>query len=165
MPEPPEPDFVVVEEVLPPRFVQIPNPPPAVEQVSLPDSASADESYTDNPNEDYADMRDCDTETECVDIEVHPDVDSDLHITRNRDGHTSADISGGGGSKTYVPTPAIRKSKLATAGSHSNPFHLPKSACNAVSVSTDMVSQVLTSLGTALFDKALQGAFDSNYVP
>lgn len=46
-----------------------------------------------------------------------------------------------------------------TAGTHSNPFNLPKSSCNAVTVSTDMVSQVLTSLGTALFEKAMQGAF------
>lgn len=49
----------------------------------------------------------------------------------------------------------------ATAGAHPNPFHLPKSACNAVTVSTDMVSQVLTSLDAALFEKALQGAFES----
>ena len=64
-------------------------------------------------------------------------------------------------SKADAPTPAIRKSKRETAGTHPNPFHLPKSACNAVSVSTDMVSQVLTSLGTGLFEKALQGAFES----
>lgn len=63
-----------------------------------------------------------------------------------------------------APTLAITKSKQATAGAHPNPFHLPKSACNAVTVSTDMVSQVLTSLGAVLFEKALQGAFESVHV-
>ncbi|XP_024117618.1 uncharacterized protein LOC112139155 [Oryzias melastigma] len=60
-----------------------------------------------------------------------------------------------------APIPAIRKSKRTTAGSHSNPFHLPKSACNAITVTTDMVAQVITSLGTALFEKALQSAFNT----
>ncbi len=56
-----------------------------------------------------------------------------------------------------VPVPAVHRSKRANAGVHTNPFHAPRSTCNAVNVSTDMVSQVLTSIGTALFEKALQG--------
>lgn len=60
-----------------------------------------------------------------------------------------------------VPVPAVRRSKRATAGVHTNPFRAPRSACHAVSVSTDMVSQVLASLGTALFEKALQGAMNA----
>ncbi len=59
------------------------------------------------------------------------------------------------------PIPAVRRSTRVTTGCHSNPFHSPKSACNAVTVSTDTVAQVLTSLGTALFERALQGAFES----
>lgn len=60
-----------------------------------------------------------------------------------------------------LPVPAVRRSKRATAGVHTNPFHAPRSACNAVSVSTDMVSQVLASIGTALFEKALQGVMNA----
>ncbi len=62
-----------------------------------------------------------------------------------------------------VPVPAVRRSKRATAGVHTNPFHAPRSTCNAVNVSTDMVSQVLTSIGTALFEKALQGAMNTEF--
>lgn len=161
MPESPEPDFVVVEEVLPPGPLQIPNPPPAAEWVALPDTAPADESDSDKPDEDYTDMTDCDTETECVNGEGHPDVrESDLPITETKYRHLLP-VSPETGSKDYAPMPAVRKSKRVTAGSHSNPFHLPKSACHAISVSTDMVSQVLTSVGAALFEKASQGAFES----
>ncbi len=63
-----------------------------------------------------------------------------------------------------VPVPAVRRSKRATAGVHTNPFHAPRSACNAVSISTDMVSQVLTSIGTALFEKALRGAMNTEFI-
>ncbi len=65
---------------------------------------------------------------------------------------------------TEVPVPAVRRNKRATAGVHTNPFHAPRSACNAVSVSTDMVSQVLTSIGTALFEKELQGAMNTEFI-
>ncbi len=63
-----------------------------------------------------------------------------------------------------VPVPAVRRSNCATAGIHTNPFHAPRSACNAVSISTDMVSQVLTSIGTALFEKALRGAMNTEFI-
>lgn len=145
IPESPEPDFVVVDKVFPPQ--QTPYLLHVADRICLTVTASTNESDIEGPEEGYADMRTCDTGTECVNSGVLPDVsDSDLHITRNRDEPTLTDIDGGAGSEAY---------------SHSNPFHLPKSACNAVSVRTDMVSQVLTSFGTALFEKALQGAFES----
>ena len=74
--------------------------------------------------------------------------DSDGESTSNGDGHTLLD-NDCAQSKAYTPRPAVRKSKRATAGFHSNPFHLPKSSCNAVSVSAD--SQVWTNVCTALF--------------
>lgn len=42
--------------------------------------------------------------------------------------------------KAQAPIPAMRRSTRATAGSHSNPFRLPKSSCNTVTVTTDMIS-------------------------
>ena len=72
----------------------------------------------------------------------------DGESTSNGEGHTLPD-NDFAQSKAYTPRPAIRKSKKATAGSHSNPFHLPKSSCNAVSVSAD--SQVWTNVCGALF--------------
>lgn len=161
MPESSGPDFVVVEEVLPPQSVQTANLPQVAEGVGL-SVTSTDQIDSEEPDEHCADMRNCDAEAECVNSDVHPDVsDTDLPMTRNRNRHALTYTADGTGNKASAPKPAIRKSKRATAGSHSNPFHLPKSACNAVSVSTDMVSQVLTSLGAALFEKALQGAFES----
>lgn len=67
---------------------------------------------------------------------------------KNRDGHTLTDIAGGAGSEAYALKPGVKKS-------NSNLFHLPKSACDAVSVSTVMVSQVSTGLGSALSLKRL----------
>lgn len=39
--------------------------------------------------------------------------------------------------------PPLKRSSRTTAGIHSNPFHLPRSACNAVTVSKEMVSQAV----------------------
>lgn len=158
--EPPEPAFIVVEEILPPRSVPAPTLPHAAAQSSLPVTALPDGEDSEGPEEGCADVRDFDTGS--VNDDVGPDVcDEGRPITWSKARQMPTDISGVVGSKACAPKPAVRKSKRVTAGIHSNPFHFPRSACNAVSVSTDMVSQVLTSLGTALFEKALQGAFES----
>lgn len=63
-----------------------------------------------------------------------------------------------------VLVPAEHRRKRATVGVHTNPFHAPRSACYAVSISTNMVSQVLTSIGTALFEKALRDAMNTEFI-
>ncbi len=55
--------------------------------------------------------------------------------------------------KKPVPTP--RRTKRVK-GVHSNPFNEPKSACNAVSLSPEVFSQVLTSLGSVFFREAVK---------
>lgn len=101
------------------------------------------QSDSDGPEEGQADMGNCDMEF--VNNDVWSDIsDGDLLIAKTRDRHTPTDIAGRAESKTYAPNPAIRQSKPANAGFHSNPFNLPKSAFNAVSI--HMVSQVLTNL-------------------
>lgn len=45
--------------------------------------------------------------------------------------------------KSVSPSPAPRRTQRATAGVYSNPSRLPKSACNELSFSTDVLSQVL----------------------
>lgn len=105
---------------------------------------------------DEADRTGMDTEGD----ETHP---KDLNLVGEPD-HGRPMVSGqvsGVAVKTRAPVPAVRRSKRVTAGTHSNPFHLPKSSCNAITVSTEMVSQVL-SLGSALFEKALQVIFVSS---
>lgn len=160
LPESPEPDFVIVEEFLPQSF-QIPKPPCVPVRGNLPVTTPAIGSG--GPDRSRVDIRNCDSEF--VNNGVHPDVnDNDQPIGKVGDKEPLSDIAGGADDEAYAPTPAVRRSKRANAGSHSNPYHLPKSACNAVSVSTEMASQVLTSLGTALFERALQGAFESAYV-
>ncbi|KAK3561697.1 hypothetical protein QTP86_012539 [Hemibagrus guttatus] len=61
--------------------------------------------------------------------------------------------------KLEVPCSAIRKTQRTTAGAHSNPYRLPRSACNAVSFSPDVLSQVLA--GMVLYTTGqLQGGQD-----
>ncbi len=42
--------------------------------------------------------------------------------------------------------PTVRKTQRTTAGVHNNPYRVPKSACNAVSFSPDVLSQVLAGM-------------------
>ncbi|XP_051273029.1 uncharacterized protein LOC127373010 [Dicentrarchus labrax] len=67
---------------------------------------------------------------------------------RSKEGNTGTDI----------PIPPPRRSQRATAGINKNPFHLPMSACNAVSLSPDVFSQVLTSV--VLYSSKLKGVID-----
>ncbi|KAL1266287.1 hypothetical protein QQF64_001962 [Cirrhinus molitorella] len=61
--------------------------------------------------------------------------------------------------KSAVPCPSERRTQRTSAGVHSNPNRLPKSACNAVSFSPDVLSQVLA--GMVLYTTGrLQGALD-----
>lgn len=48
--------------------------------------------------------------------------------------------------KSAAPHPMPRRTQRSTAGVHGNPNRLPKSACNAVSFSPDVLSQVLAGM-------------------
>lgn len=52
----------------------------------------------------------------------------------------------------------LRRSQRTTAGRNKNPFKLPKPACNTVSLSTDVLSQVLA--GVVLYTSKLKGMVD-----
>lgn len=149
VPEPPEPEFVIVEESHPFPGRSVPQIPTFSDESDFPELTQPDLNPTSVTIEGGADFG----VGVCSEVCDLTDVGGLRPQPRPR--------VNAGAEKGSEPIPAIRKSKRTTAGSHSNPFHLPKSTCNAVSVSTDMVSQVLTSLGTALFEKALQGAFHS----
>ncbi|XP_067458021.1 uncharacterized protein [Thunnus thynnus] len=56
-------------------------------------------------------------------------------------------------SRSAAPTPAPRRSQIANAGVHSNPHHIPVSACNAITLSP--LSQLLTSMGAMFFREAV----------
>lgn len=45
-----------------------------------------------------------------------------------------------------VPALAPHRSQRQTAGKHSNPYSLPKSVCNTMSFSQDILSQVLAGM-------------------
>lgn len=61
--------------------------------------------------------------------------------------------------KSEVPCPTPRRTPRVSAGVHSNPDRLPKSACNAVTFSPDVLSQVLA--GMVLYTSGkLQGGLD-----
>lgn len=138
-----DPEFVV-EDIYPlPRFSQ------PQECADIEGSASV---VSENPDESHS------RRSEWVDFLVENNESLAMNRVPEPELRQSDSVDA---NASPAPIPAIRKSKRTTAGSHSNPFHLPKSACNAITVSTDMIAQVLTSLGTALYEKALQGAFDS----
>lgn len=48
--------------------------------------------------------------------------------------------------RVNTPIPSPRRSERTTAGTHKNPFNLPRSACNAVTFSPDVLSQVLAGM-------------------
>ncbi|XP_038137179.1 uncharacterized protein LOC119780968 [Cyprinodon tularosa] len=60
-----------------------------------------------------------------------------------------------GRAKAGQPTPAPRRSRREMAGVHSNPFNLPRSACNAVSFSPDVLSHLLA--GMVLYTNKFRG--------
>lgn len=55
-----------------------------------------------------------------------------------------------------APVPAPRRTVRANARVHSNPHHDPKSARNAISLSPDVLSQLLTSMGPVFFREAVK---------
>lgn len=57
--------------------------------------------------------------------------------------------------KVLAPVPAPRRSQRANAGVHSNPHRLPTSACNAITLSPDALSQLLSSMGAVFFREAV----------
>lgn len=63
-----------------------------------------------------------------------------------------------GRSDTNTPTPTPRRSVRTCAGKNRNPFNLPVSACNAVSFTPDVLSQVLA--GMVLYTSRLNATVD-----
>ena len=57
--------------------------------------------------------------------------------------------------QVQAPIPALRRSLRTNAGVHLNPRRLPRSACNAITLSPDALSQLLTSMGAVFFRKAV----------
>lgn len=55
-----------------------------------------------------------------------------------------------------VPVPAPRRTLRANAGVHLNPNNVPMSACNAISLSPYVLSQLLTSMGAVFFREAVK---------
>lgn len=53
-----------------------------------------------------------------------------------------------------VPTPC--RALRGNAGAHSNPQHILRSACNTISLSPDVLSQLLTSMGVVFFRETVK---------
>ncbi|XP_056609057.1 uncharacterized protein LOC130426352 [Triplophysa dalaica] len=145
-----EPDFVVVEEVVQPYDKVVVDTAVASEATGTSelDSEGSEENH-------FSEGVHRDTVT-FDDMGLPADVADELSQSQELEASEMCDPV-----SRKVPVPALRRSRRTTAGAHTNPFHAPRSACHAVSVSTDMVSQMLASIGTALFEKALQGAMSA----
>ena len=58
-----------------------------------------------------------------------------------------------------TPFPTPRRSQRPTAGKNRNPFNIPMSACNTMTFSPDVLSQVLA--GMVLYSSQLKGTIDT----
>ncbi|XP_028290920.1 uncharacterized protein LOC114454569 [Gouania willdenowi] len=97
-------------------------------------------------SEDTESMHSFETET-VNSSDGEPEVQKPVPITRT---HPKR-ISG-----VAAPVPAPRKTLRSNAGVHSNPHHIPRSACNAVSLTPDVLSQLLTNMGAVFFREAVK---------
>ena len=70
-------------------------------------------------------------------------------------GHSDTEIS-----IHSVPVAGPRRSQRSTPGVHRNLYFEPRSSCNAVALSLEVVSQLLTSLGTGFFREAVKEVKD-----
>ncbi len=123
-----DPDFVVLEEVTYPSLQ---------ETKQIGSSSAEGEVLEDQPELILEDTEPRDTEPE----QFMPDTSAALRVEEPM-------------LKKPLPTP--RRTKRANAGEHSNPFNEPRSACDAVSLSPEVFSQVLTSLGSVFFREAVK---------
>lgn len=144
-----EPDFVVVEEVVQPS-VRVAANSPMVSEAPVTSELGGDSS------EGIRVQELTDTGRDSAECDVFPGTTGEHGQSEELE---TGDMRNS--DCREIPVPAVRRSKRSTAGVHTNPFHAPRSACHAVSVSPDMVSQLLTSIGTVLFEKALQGAMNA----
>lgn len=122
-----DPDFVVLEEVTYPSLQE-------TEQIG--NSSAAGEVFVTQPELILAD-----TEQQDEPKQFRDDTSASLRVEETVQ-------------KKPVPTP--RRTKRANAGVHSNPFNEPRSACDTVSLSPEVFSQVLTSLGSVFFREAVK---------
>lgn len=67
-----------------------------------------------------------------------------------------------GNGEVDILTPPLRRSQRRTAGSHQNPFNLPRSSCNTLSFSPDALSELLA--GMVLYTSKLQENVDGQEV-
>lgn len=123
-----DPDFVVLEEVTYPSFQ---------ETTPIGSSAEEDEALVDQSSF----VSTSSEQKDSMPVQIAPDTSRALEVEEPV-------------LRRPVPTP--RRTKRANAGLHSNPFNEPRSACNAVSLSPEVFSQVLTSLGSVFFREAVK---------
>ncbi len=123
-----DPDFVVLEEVTYPSLQ---------ETKQIGSSSAEGEVLEDQPELILEDTEPRDTEPE----QFMPDTSAALRVEEPM---------------LKKPVPTLRRTKRANAGEHSNPFNEPRSACDAVSLSPEVFSQVLTSLRSVFFREAVK---------
>ena len=156
-----EPEFVLEEKV---RY-------PAAEHAATQEPENLDlkivetEGHPDDEAEDELEQELCNMHEEDLEVEPvpcsHPTTESISTPAkepeerpvpaprRRKEGNVRID----------TPIPPPRRNQRTTAGRNRNPFNLPMSACNAVSLSPDLLSQVLA--GMVLYSSQFKGTIDA----
>lgn len=112
-----------------------------VEEVPCPrevlDSTGDQREEVDEPSNDVREAESFGSESEDIDLPVEVPVLKPVPIPR-RKRESSTPLS--------APCPEPRRTQRSTAGVHTNPNRLPKSACNSLTLSPDVFSQVLAGM-------------------
>lgn len=128
-----------------------------LEEVSCPRLGQGEHSERDeiSDGQDRADTesRDCPQPVNVESFENEPVGETPLPLAQSSSSRDE---------EVTVPVPAPRRTKKANAGAHSNPHHVPRSACNAISLSPDVLSQLLTSMGAVFFREAVKEVRTTN---
>lgn len=134
-----DPEYVVLEEVSCPRLGQ--------------GEHSERDEISDGQDRADTESRDCPEPVNVESFENEPVGETPLPLAQSSSSRDE---------EVTVPVPAPRRTKKANAGAHSNPHHVPRSACNAISLSPDVLSQLLTSMGAVFFREAVKEVRTTN---
>lgn len=121
--------------------------PPAVESENI---TGDEREETDVASDEVLEVESVGSESDDIDLPVEVPVLKPVPAPRSKRGSST---------QLNVPCPEPRRTQRSTAGVHTNPNRLPKSACNSLTLSPDVFSQVLA--GMVLYTSGkLQGGLE-----
>lgn len=148
-------ECVLVEEVRCPREVPVLEPTMKVQETPVVEPSSSTGDQREEIDEALHETLEVEPESveleqEDIDLPLEASVLEPVPAPRKKKGNSTP---------LKIPCPEPRKTQRVTAGVHSNLNRLPKSACNSMTLSPDVLSQVLA--GMVLYTSGrLQGVLE-----